>query len=250
MSLRESIRVSAERVLSRVDRQALAASVISGMAIATCTAGNVHARNSVDTGLLPDCAPYYNVFKYPPKDRYYEICHAYEINDVKIALRGYEKWGGSTLKIESPVLGPLLREFYDLTGVQVGSAAGFSKHHFETRYWNGPRAEVEQEVQALPQTNNLFGNHVDENVHTTDIVPQVSINRAFIKTEESSDILSPEGKLLKRRPLRTLWHTLCRVKLPNSEEVPVHFLHLWAVVANGKKNINCKLFAKNHGLQP
>jgi hypothetical protein len=170
---------------------------------------------------LAGCLPYTDLSKY--KNHEYEVCTAYIANSAEIALRGFYKYGNS----------------------RVGYLADAAKHHFETRYWQKPRRAIERDVASWPKSSSLLGNDTDVSITLRSLSSNLSADRALLKTRESWQVTSPDGKVLHNEPLHKKEITMCRGKLPG------HPLHEWVVVSPSlRPNYDCIGFDKAHNLAP
>jgi hypothetical protein len=170
---------------------------------------------------LAGCLQFSDLKTYP--NREYEVCTAYVTNSASIALQGLYKFGNN----------------------KVGYLADGARHHFETRYWGQPRADIEQRVDSWPTTTKLTGNKVKQSITLLALSSSLTDDRAILKTRESWRVTAPDGTVLLDEPLATREATMCRGRLPG------HPLHEWVVVGqSADPNYDCIGFDNTNGLQP
>lgn len=200
--------------------RALAVSLVAGLAIAAGAGEANSETTSARTAGASDCAPYFDLSRF--RNHQYEVCSAYVGNSAEVALQGFYKFGNN----------------------RAGYLAAPSRHHFETRYWAGPRQAIEREVDSWPKTSAFTGNSVEENINVVSVSSNLRANRGLVKTRESWRV-SSGGSVLHDEPEHTRNVTMCRGKLPG------HFLHEWVVAKLvSDPNYNCIAFDKRHGLKP
>lgn len=211
-----------ERGSQAPNRNILRTFAVSAMAALAIATGPPHssADAAVQTEGIADCAPYFRTARY--KNHEYEVCTAYIQNSAGIALQGFYKFGNNSRSYLSDAV----------------------RHHFETRFWGGPRQSAENEVDSWPITKQLSGNKVENHIKLVSLKSNLKANRAFVRTRESWEV-SSKGNTLHDEPEHTVNITMCRVKLPG------HPLHAWVVALEERDpNIDCKDFAQNNGLEP
>lgn len=204
----------------RVGARSLAVPIILGLAIAGGGARSSEAT-PVSAAALGDCAPYTD----PARDTNHEleVCTAYMGNSAEVALQGIYKFGNN----------------------RASYLADGAKHHFETRYYAGPRQAVEKRVRSWPKTSSFTGNRVAEDVDLVSLSSNLQADRAVLKTRESWKVTSPDGKVLYREPRHNRDITMCRGRLAG------HPLHEWFVVSYLRKpKYDCIGFDKHHGIKP
>jgi hypothetical protein len=170
---------------------------------------------------LAGCKPYFDLSKY--HDHEYEVCTAYVANSAEIALQGLYKFGNS----------------------RYTALADTARHHFETRYWDGPRQTIEHEVDSWPKTWSVVGNEVDQSVDILSVTSDLKADRGLVHAQENWEVMSPDGSLLYSEPSHNKDITLCRGKLPG------HILHEWVVVSfTANPTFDCIAFDTAHSLEP
>jgi hypothetical protein len=226
--------------------RAVAASIVASVALAACTmkapetsASSTKAapqsesttsstvshsasttRASHPAGLA-GCAPYYNFSKYHNHE--YEVCTAYVGNTAEIALQGFYKFGNN----------------------RIGFLADGARHHFETRYWNGPRQAIEHEVDSWPTTPHFTGNFVDQSITLVSLSSDLKADRGLLQTRESWKVTDMDGAVRLNESNHLTNVTMCRGKLPG------HPLHEWVVVSFMRSaDYDCIGFDQQHHLAP
>lgn len=197
-----------------------ALSVAASLMIATGGDRPTEALMAESAG-LGDCAFYFDKSRY--RNHEYEVCTAYIANSAQIALQGYYKFGNN----------------------RIGFLAAPAKHHFETRYWAGPRRSIEHEVNSWPKTSNFTGNKVKQDVDLVSVSSNLKADQGLVQTRESWRVIDSKGKVLHNEPRHTRNITMCRGQLPG------HPLHAWVVVKFSRDpQFNCIAFDKSHDLNP
>jgi hypothetical protein len=152
-----------------------------------------------------------------------EVCAAYVLNSAGVALRAY----------------------YALGNNRIGVIADAARQHFETRYFEHPRRDVEQDVDSWPKTDALTGNHVENSVAVQSVSSNLTQSRAFFETRESWKVSSPEGSVLHDEPAHPMAVTMCRGLLPG------HILREWIVASDAAQpDFDCIGFDFSHGITP
>ena len=194
---------------------------MSALAIAACSPKSTEADGPTATADgLRDCASYVDS-KY--RNHEAEVCTAYVANSAEVALQGFYKFGNNRRSY-----------LYDP-----------ARHHFETRYWGGPRQAIEREVDGWPTTKSFFGNKVKERVGVVSVSSNLKADRGLVRTRESWTVTSPTGQVLHREGSHIRNVTMCRGKLPG------HVLHEWMVVKYQRDpNFNCIAFDRRHDIKP
>lgn len=219
----ETASSQANRNVSR----ALALSIMAGLAIAAGSGDSAPADTSARAAGIADCLPYFDLTTF--RDHEYEVCSAYVGNSANLALRPFYQFGNNS----------------------VHSLAAANKHHFETRYWAGPRQVIEQEVASWPKTRSVGGNKVEHSINVVSVSSNLKADRGLLKTTESWEVTA-RGRVLHDEPEHTRDVTMCRGKLPGHFlKLPKHVLHEWFVVKYVRDpSFDCVAFDKRHGIKP
>jgi hypothetical protein len=202
--------------------KALVASVLTTLALAsgpgpakTAEAAPAHAAG------LSDCTRYFDVSTY--RNHEGEVCTAYVANSAEVALQGFYKFGNN----------------------RVSYLASPARHHFQTRYWGGPRRSIEREVDSWPSTDKLLGNKVKESIDVVSVSSNLKADRGLVRTRESWKVTAPNGDTLHQEAKHTRDVTMCRGRLPG------HILHEWMVVKYSRDpTYDCIAFDKRHDITP
>lgn len=184
--------------------RAYAAATISSVALLGGAAGETAFAQPEATSGLADCAAYLNPARYHNHE--YEVCTAYVANSAEVALQGYYKFG------RSPRL----------------ARANLARHHFESRYFNGPRRIIEKRVNSWPVSEN----DVSEDIDITGLSVSLNANRALVTTREDWLVAADNGRTLYQEHNRRHEITMCKIE--------GLVLHKWVVVKFTKDpNFNC-----------
>jgi len=191
--------------------RAAGAVLLSAAALVGFSGQAAEAQPTSSVGLA-DCVPYLDFSKYHNHE--YEVCTAYVANSAEIALQGFYKFGRSP----------------------SGARAGLARHHFESRYYDGPRQAIEGRVDSWPSGENK----VDENIDVQQLSSSLSANRALLTTLESWQVTAPDGHALLQEQNRRRGITMCKI--------PGLLLHKWVVAKFSRDpNFNCNAFATHEG---
>lgn len=196
-------------------------SVTASANTATASATTALSTSPAKVPGLAGCEPYFDTTKYVNHE--YEVCTAYVVNSAQIALQGFYKFGNN----------------------RASYASDLARHHFETRYWDQPRQNIEQRVDSWPKTDSLFGNEVESSVTVLVVSADLTADRGLVQTEENWQVTSPNGATLYNQSAQVQDTTLCRGRLPG------HLLHEWVVVSDSSQpNFDCRGFDAAHDLTP
>lgn len=170
---------------------------------------------------LPGCLAYSDLSRFHNHE--YEVCTAYIANSSELARQGFYQFGNNNV-------------------TWLSDAA---KHHFETRYWDQARQNIEQAVVSWPKTNDFGGNDVSSSITLTSLSSNLKTDRAVLQTQESWKVTAPDGTVQLNQPMQTVNVTMCRGRLPG------HLLHEWVVVGFSQmSSFDCVSFDKANNIQP
>jgi hypothetical protein len=217
INMNEPTEAMSRRPIAYMSR-GLVASIMSTLALAAGTTKSAESTPATSAG-IGDCTTYVSSSRYHNHE--YEVCTAYVANSAEIALQGFYKFGNN----------------------KISYLADAARHHFETRYWQGPRNHIERDVDAWPKTGRITGNKVTEDIDVVSVSSNLRADRGLVQSRESWSVKAPSGKILHREARHTKNITLCRGKQSG------HLLHEWVVVKFSRDpKFDCIAFNKEHGI--